>query len=211
MTPHGQPLRIAILASGEGTTLQAVLDACASGVLNARVVVVISNRRDSGALRRAEAAKINGVYLSSRTHSEPAALDQAMAGYLTEAKVDLVVLAGFLKKIGPCVLAAFGERMLNTHPALLPKFGGEGMYGRHIHEAVLAAGEKETGVTVHRVDGDYDRGAVVAQLKVPVQKGDTVDSLATRVQAAERLFLVETLQQFAVSHTVNSEIEQIKP
>jgi len=193
MPSKNQRLRIAVLASGEGTTLQTMLDAGKKDLMNGYVVTVISNNRDSGALRRAKSAAVPAVYLSSKTHSNPDALDQAMLDHLEAARADLVVLAGFMKKIGPRTLAAFGSRMLNTHPALLPKFGGKGMYGRRVHEAVLAAGETKTGVTIHRVDGDYDHGAVLAQTAVAVEAGDTPDTLAARVQAAERSLLVEVI------------------
>src|SRR5437763_1060469 len=144
-----QKLRIGVLASGEGTTLQAILDATAKRLLNADVVLVISNNHDCGALRRAKAASVAAVHLSAKTHPDADALDRAMLGHLEESKVDVAVLAGFMKKVGPRTLATFGERMLNTHPSLLPKYGGKGMYGHRVHEAVLAAGESETGVTVH--------------------------------------------------------------
>ncbi|NQV80010.1 MAG: phosphoribosylglycinamide formyltransferase, partial [Alphaproteobacteria bacterium] len=114
---------------------------------------------------------------------------------LTAAQVDLVVLAGYLKKIGPRVLQAFGGRIVNTHPALLPKFGGPGMYGIHVHAAVLAAGETMTGVTVHLVEEEYDRGPILAQAEVSVDPDDTPESLAARVQAREKTFLIETLRR----------------
>jgi phosphoribosylglycinamide formyltransferase-1 len=188
-------LRIGVLASGGGTTLQAILDACAQGHLHADVAVVISNNRGSGALARAQACSVRAVHLSSKTHPDADALDGAILGQLRDAQVDLVVLAGFMKKVGPRTLAAYSGRVLNTHPALLPKYGGKGMYGRRVYEAVLAAGETETGVTVHQVDAEYDHGLVVAQIAVPIEKDDNVDTLAARVQAVERSFLVETLQQ----------------
>jgi phosphoribosylglycinamide formyltransferase 1 len=191
-------LRIGVLASGEGTTLQAIVDASARRSLQAEVVVVVSNNRESGALRRAQAAAIPALHLSARTHPDPDDLDSAMLRCLQSAQADLVVLAGFMKKIGPKTLDAFRDRIFNTHPALLPKYSGKGMYGRYVYEAVLAGGESETGVTIHRVDGEYDHGAVVAQVRVPIQQGDTPDTLAARVQAAERSFLVETLQHFAL-------------
>ena len=121
--------------------------------------------------------------------------------------MDVAVLAGFMKKVGPRTLAAFGERMLNTQPSLLPKYGGKGMYGHRVHEAVLAAGESETGVTVHRVDGEYDHGVVLAQIRLPIHKDDTPHTLAARVQAAERTFLIETLHRVAEAHTPNRAIE----
>src|SRR5262245_59072220 len=133
-------MRLGVLASHEGTTLQAVLDAVADGRLSATVAVVISNNRESGALRRARAAGVAAVHLSSATHPDVQQLDQAILECLTVAECDLVLLAGYMKKLGPRVLGKFGGRILNTHPALLPKFGGKGMYGNRVHEAVLASG-----------------------------------------------------------------------
>src|SRR5262245_25381484 len=186
-----------ILASHEGTTLQAVLDAVAEGRLLGRVGVIISNNSDSGALRRAHASGISGVHLSSATHAHPDHLDRAIAETLTGAHVDVVLLAGYMKKLGRGVLEAYGGRILNTHPALLPKFGGTGMYGSRVHEAVLSSGDRETGVTVHLVDADYDSGPVLAQCRVPVLAGDSVTELAARVQARERQFIVEPLARIA--------------
>jgi phosphoribosylglycinamide formyltransferase 1 len=122
-------LRIGILASHEGTTLQAIIDACATGAIPGQVVAVISNNRDSGALQRARAAGIATHHLSSQTHGEPAALDAAICGTLVEHRVEIVVLAGYMKKLGAQTLADFKDRVVNTHPALLPKFGGKDMYG----------------------------------------------------------------------------------
>jgi phosphoribosylglycinamide formyltransferase-1 len=190
-------MRLAVIASHEGTTLQAVVDAVAEGRLPARVVAVISNNRESGALRRARAAGVPGIHLSSATHPDPEALDQAILDALTKAGADVVLLAGYMKKLGPRVLQEYGGRILNTHPALLPKFGGHGMYGNRVHEAVLAAGETETGASIHLVDAEYDMGPVVAQCRVPVMPGDSVADLAARVQARERQLVVETLARFA--------------
>jgi phosphoribosylglycinamide formyltransferase-1 len=186
--------RIGVVASGEGTTLQAVLDACGSGQLDAEVAIVISNNNGSGALAKAQTGRVKGVHLSSITHADPDQLDAAILGALREARVDLVLLAGYVKKIGPKTLAAYPGRILNTHPSLLPAYGGKGMYGRRVYESVLAVGEEYTGVTVHQVDGEYDHGAVVAQTRVPILKGDDVESLSARVREVERKFLVETLQ-----------------
>jgi phosphoribosylglycinamide formyltransferase 1 len=186
-------MNIAILASGEGTTLQAVLDACASGRLPARVAVVISNNGSSGALRRAQAAGIPLRHLSALTAGGAAAADQALRDVLAEFDTDWVLLAGYMKRLGPVTLAAFAGRIINTHPALLPAFGGQGMYGMHVHRAVLAAGCRETGATVHWVDGNYDSGAVIAQVRVAVAPQDSAESLAARVQAAERNLVIEVL------------------
>jgi phosphoribosylglycinamide formyltransferase 1 len=191
------PLRIGVLASHEGTTLQAILDACAAGEIAARVVVVISNNSDSGALRRARAAATQAVHLSSKTHPEPGALDAAMIAALAEQQTDVVMLAGYMKKLGPALLERYRGRILNTHPALLPKFGGHGMYGMRVHEAVLRAGETESGSSVHLVDAEYDTGRVLAQTQVQVEADDTPETLAQRVQAAERRLLVSVLGQIA--------------
>jgi phosphoribosylglycinamide formyltransferase-1 len=161
------------------------------------VALVISNNSGSGALRRAHAAGVEALHLSSATHPDPAALDAAVARALAAQAVDLVLLAGYMKKLGPVTLARFAGRILNTHPALLPRFGGQGLYGAHVHRAVLAAGERESGATIHLVDGDYDTGPPIAQIKVEVKPGDTPESLAERVQGAERTLLVRVLGEIA--------------
>lgn len=190
-------MRLAVLASHEGTTLQSILDACKAGTIPCRVVAIISNNRESRTLERARGADVPAHYLSSRTHPDPAALDAAICQVLVEAAAELVVLAGYMKRIGPHTLARFRGRMLNTHPALLPKFGGQGMYGLHVHRAVLAAGETMTGASVHLVTEEYDAGPVIARVEVPIQGGDTPESLAQRVQESERALLVETLGSIA--------------
>jgi phosphoribosylglycinamide formyltransferase-1 len=186
-------MRIAVLASGEGTTLQAVLDACASDRLPARVAVVISNNAAAGALRRARSAGVPTRHLSAATAGGPAAQDRDMSKTLVEFGTDLVLLAGYMKRLGPVTLADFAGRIINTHPALLPQFGGQGMYGLHVHRAVLAAGLTVSGASVHWVDEDYDTGAVIAQVRVAVEPDDSAQSLAARVQAAERELVIEVL------------------
>ena len=190
-------MNIGVLASHEGTTLQSMLDACAGGRIQARVTVVVSNNGDSGALRRALQAGVQAVHLSSKTHKDPSALDAAIRSALVVADVDVVFLAGYMKKLGPLVLKTFEGRILNTHPALLPRFGGPGMYGDRVFEAVLEAGEAESGVSIHLVDADYDSGSIVRQCRVPVFRGDSLDDLKGRIQAREKDFVVETLGQIA--------------
>jgi phosphoribosylglycinamide formyltransferase 1 len=190
-------MRVAALASHGGSILQAVVDASRAGDLDARVVLVISNNSASGALVRAERAGIPTLHLSSATHPDADALDAAMARALTEARVDLVLLAGYMKKLGPRVLSAFHDRILNTHPSLLPKYGGKGFFGRRVHEAVLASGDRESGASVHTVTEDYDAGPVIAQTRVPVYPNDRVEDLEARVKAAERELLVTTLQRLS--------------
>jgi phosphoribosylglycinamide formyltransferase-1 len=190
-------MNIGVLASHEGSTLQAVLDGCADGRIAARVSVVVSNNSASGALRRARRAGVRAVHLSSQTHPDPAELDAAIREALIAAGVDLVFLAGYMKKLGPQTLRAFEGRILNTHPALLPKFGGPGMYGEKVFEATIAAGETESGVSIHQVTAEYDAGSVVRQCRVPVFPDDSIDTLKARVQERERQFVVETFEQIA--------------
>jgi phosphoribosylglycinamide formyltransferase-1 len=173
--------------------LQAIIDGCATGALMAKVVTVISNNRDSGALQRARVAGIATHHLSSLTHSEAQALDAAICQALVQHDVDIVVLAGYMKKLDSHTLGQFHGRVLNTHPALLPKFGGKGMYGLQVHQAVLAAGETTSGASVHLVDAEYDAGPVIAQCEVPIAEGDTPETLAGRVQEHERALLIDVL------------------
>jgi phosphoribosylglycinamide formyltransferase-1 len=190
-------MNIAVLSSHAGTTLQAVLDGCRDGRIAARVSVVISNNSGSGALARAHAAGVPTAHLSSQTHPDPDALDAAIAQALLDHEADVVFLAGYMKRLGPKTLATFRGRLFNTHPALLPAFGGQGMYGSRVHEAVLASGARESGPSFHLVEAEYDTGRVIAQARVPVEAGDTVETLAARVQARERELVVETLHRIA--------------
>lgn len=195
-------MNIGFLASHGGSNMQAIIDACKAGELNAAAAVVISNNSDSRALERAKTEGIPNYYLSGKTHPDPDDLDRAIMDTLILHKVDVVALAGYMKKLGPKTLAHFRGRILNIHPALLPKFGGKGMYGIHVHEAVLAAGEKESGVTVHLVDEEYDRGPILAQVRVPVMPGDTPEALAERVLAQEHILYSATLQRIATGEII---------
>jgi phosphoribosylglycinamide formyltransferase-1 len=190
-------MRIAVLASHEGSVLQAVLDACTNERIRARVCLVISNNSNAGALRRAQDAHIATAHLSATTHPDAAALDNAITTQLVRANVDLVLLAGYMKRLGPLTLARFKGRIINTHPALLPKFGGAGFFGRRVHEAVLAAGESVSGATVHWVEGDYDTGPIIAQAAVAVAAGESPASLEAKVKIAERDLLIDTLARLA--------------
>ena len=180
--------------------MRAVVDACGTGTIRALPAVVISNNRSAQVLRRAESANIPGYCLNGDTHPESEELDRAILELLRRHEVDLVVLTGYLKRVGPETLAAYGGRTINIHPSLLPRHGGQGMYGLRVHEAVLAAGDRFTGVTVHYVTADYDQGAVLAQRTVPVKPGDTPESLAERVLVVEHELLVETVGSLALEH-----------
>lgn len=188
-------MKLAFFASHRGTNMQAVLDACKSGELAAEPCVVISNNSEAEALLRAARDHIPHYHLSAKTHPQPGELDAAILTVLQQHDAELVVLAGYMRKLGPQTLGYFQGRIINIHPGLLPKYGGPGMYGTHVHEAVLAAGEKETGVTIHLVDEEYDHGAILAQCRIPVLADDTALTLAERVLTQEHIFLVETLKQ----------------
>jgi phosphoribosylglycinamide formyltransferase-1 len=195
-------LALGIVGSHTGTNMQAIVDACSAGRLDAQVAVVVSNNGKSGVAERAARHGLPFVHISSVTHPDPDLGDRALADALSERGAELVVLAGYMKKLGPATLERFRRRIINTHPALLPKYGGHGMYGDHVHRAVLDAGETETGVSVHFVDGDYDTGPVIAQARVPVLPGDTVETLSERVKARERNLLVETIAQLIAERTL---------
>ncbi len=193
----GSRLRLGVLASGGGTNLQAILDRIQDGFLDAEVGVVISNNSQAGALERARAREVPALHISSRQFPDSADLDAEMLRTLRGHGVGLVALAGYMKRLGPRVLGAYPDRILNIHPALLPAFGGQGMYGMRVHEAVVAAGVKLTGVTVHFVDEVYDHGPIIAQRAVPVEDEDTPESLFERVLKVEHSLYPEVLQGFA--------------
>lgn len=188
MTERKEPVRVAVLVSGGGTNLQALLDALHDSPI-ARIARVISSRPDAGALERARRAGVPTTVL--RDAGDPAEVLSALAG------AQLVVLAGYLKLVHASVVARFRGRIINIHPALLPDFGGAGMYGRRVHEAVLASGAKESGATVHFVDEEFDRGAIIAQEKVRIESGDTPDTLAARVLEAEHRLLPRVVLELA--------------
>lgn len=187
--------RIAFLASHNGTNMRAIVTAMRGGGLKAEPAVLISNNRACGAIAWAEENGVAWAHISAKVTGSDAAADAAIADTLKKHGADLVVLAGYMRKLGPATLTAYHRRILNVHPALLPKFGGQGMYGAHVHEAVLKAGERESGATIHIVDDEYDHGAVVAQAPVPVEAADTAATLAARVQAREQTLYPETLRR----------------
>lgn len=188
---------IGVLVSGRGTNLQALLDACASGALDARVVFVASNRDNVPALIRAERAGVPHAAFTIAEHGTRAAAQGAIADALASAGARLVVLAGFDHILDPAFFVKLaGVPVINIHPALLPFFGGKGMHGDRVHAAVLAAKAKESGVTVHRVHPDtVDLGEVIVQRRVPVEEGDDVPALSARVLAVEHEAIVEAVRR----------------
>jgi len=185
-------MRVAVAVSGRGSNLEALLRALGPDG-PAQVVLVLSNRADAAALERARA---HGV--AAEVLPDPA--DGAdWLTRLARQRVELLVLAGYLKLVPAAVIARYRDRILNVHPALLPRFGGRGMYGRHVHEAVLASGARESGATVHLVDEVYDRGRILAQGRVPVLQADTPETLAARVLAVEHRLLPAVVRAAAAA------------
>lgn len=194
---EGRPMSIAVLASGSGTNFQALLDRFRSGGdESARVVRLVASRPGAGALERARAAGVPTRVLGppDRPREEQA---KELLAVLEEAGTALIVLAGYLRMVPAAVVRAYRGRIVNIHPALLPAFGGQGMYGRRVHEAVIEAGVRVSGVTVHFVDEVYDRGAIIAQWPVPVLQGDDAASLAGRVLEVEHRVLPDVVSALA--------------
>ena len=187
--------KLGILVSGRGSNMSAIIDACEQGRISASVEIVLSNNADAKALSIAKERRINTIYISSQTHRDPEQLDVVMRDTLLRYNIDLIVLAGFMKKIGPKVLSEFEGKILNIHPSLLPKYGGQGFYGMNIHRAVLDAGDKESGATIHLVCGDYDDGKILAQKSVILDEEDTPESLAKKILKIEHALYVKTIQE----------------
>jgi len=187
---------IAIFSSGEGTLLQAVIDAYTDGHLNMQPTIVISNNGRSKALIRASKAGLTAWHLCADHYfGSEEILDEVTAQLLDGFNIELVLLLGYMKKIGPAMLLQFPDQILNIHPALLPKHGGEGMYDMLVHQAVIKAGDTETGITIHVVDQEYDNGRIINQIKIPVGSEDTPEILRHKVRELESSFLIETLQE----------------
>jgi len=190
-------LRLAVLISGGGTTMANLADRIAAGRLDARVEIVVSSRAGVPGIERATERGIEAVVLARKAYLKADggfdcdAFTAALLDLLDPRGIDLVVLAGFMSRLAPAIFDR--HAVVNVHPALLPRYGGAGMFGHHVHEAVLAAGDRESGCSVHFVDPEYDHGPIIAQRSVPVLDGDTPETLAERVQQAERELYPEVI------------------
>jgi phosphoribosylglycinamide formyltransferase-1 len=190
-------LNLVVLASGGGTNLQSIIDNIQAGKLNAQIKAIISNNSKAFCLERARKHNIPAIHLSHKMFDTKEQFDQKLISTLKENEADLVILAGYMKILSPTVVRAYRNKILNIHPGLLPHFGGKGMYGIHVHEAVLKSGMKISGVTVHLVDEIYDHGPIIMQRCVPVEDNDTPESLAERVLKVEHQLYSEAIQLFA--------------
>lgn len=195
-----QPLKIGFLASRNGSSLRAVVEAIGAGDLNARALLAVSNNKGAAALDFAQKQGIPTQVIA--TQADPQAADARLAEAMAAAGVELIVLSGYLRRLGPVTLGRYRNRILNIHPGPIPAFGGEGMYGRRVHEAVIAAGVPESGITIHLVDEEYDHGPVLGRWAVPLEPGETADSLEAKVTALEPKLFVETLKRIAAGELV---------
>ncbi|MGI9174921.1 MAG: phosphoribosylglycinamide formyltransferase [Rhodothermales bacterium] len=190
-------MRLAVFASGSGSNFEAIARAIEEDALPARLALCLSNRPDAGVFERAARFGVPTETLRLADFAQEANYTAALLGLLLRYDVTFIALAGYLRRIPPEVVHAFSERIVNIHPALLPAFGGHGMYGRRVHEAALDYGVRWSGATVHLVDNDYDTGPIVLQEPVPVHPDDTPEALAARVLEAEHLLYPEALRLFA--------------
>jgi len=191
----GRPFRVAVLLSGEGTSLENLFEQIEAGTVPAEVAVVVSSKPGAGGLARAERRGVPAHAVARKQHPDVDEFNDRIHEILNAHEIDLVLLLGFLSPVQG--RGKYDGRMLNVHPALIPAFSGQGFYGRRVHEAVLARGCKVSGATVHICDDQYDHGPIVLQEAVPVREDDDADSLAERVQAAERRLVPEAVRLFA--------------
>lgn len=190
--------KIGILASTKGTDLQAIIDEMKAGKMpGIEIAIVISNKEDAYALERARQADIPTLFISPRGKKR-AEYDREVAAELKKHKVDLVVLIGYMRILSTEFIRLFPRRIINVHPALMPKFSGPGYFGANVHEAVLKAGEKESGCTIHFVDEGVDTGEIILQKKVTIEQTDTAETLKEKVQALEKKWYPEVIRRFAL-------------
>ena len=190
-------LHLAVFISGSGSNLQALIDACASPDFPAHIDVVVSNRPDAYGLKRAAKAGIPAITIDHKSYDSREAFEEALGEAIRRYPIDLICLAGFMRILTPEFIKNWEGKILNTHPSLLPKFGGEGMYGMHVHKAVLDAGETQSGATIHKDIAEVDKGPIIVQKTVAVAPDDTPESLAERVIEQEHIAYPEAVAKLA--------------
>ena len=191
--------KIGVLASGGGSNFKAIIDRIGEGDLEAQCKFLITNNGTCDAVSHAEEYGIPVYHISGKTHPDVKEYEAAMMDVLNKYDVDLLILAGYMKALPLCMVRRMPDRILNIHPSLLPKYGGKGFWGIHVHEAVIAAHEKESGPTVHLVSEEIDQGRILAQVKVPVLEGDTPEVLAARVLEQEHDLYWKTIRDYAAT------------
>lgn len=200
--------RVAVLVSGGGSNMQSIIDSTKNGMLKglARVTLVISNNPNAYALKRAEKEKIKAVCIERKNYADEFSFNDEILKQLKDNKTDIICLAGYMKMVGKSIIEEYPHRVLNIHPALLPKFGGKGMYGHHVHEAVVKAKEKKSGATVHYADENYDTGTVIIQREVDVFDADTPQDVAKKVLEIEHIIYPEAVKK--VIEKINKEVQE---
>ena len=189
--------KIGVMASGGGSNFKAIIDRIGEGDLEAQCKFLITNNGGCGAVAHAESYGIPVFHISGKTHPDAAAYEAAMLEVIDRYNIDLLILAGYMKALPVSMIKRLPERIMNIHPSLLPKYGGKGFWGIHVHEAVIAAHEKESGPTVHLVSEEIDKGSILAQTRVPVEEGDTPETLAARVLVQEHELYWRTIRDYA--------------
>ena len=188
--------KIAVLVSGSGSNLQALIDALEKKELtDAEIAIVIASKSDAFALKRAEVSRIKNIFLNPSDFKTSLDFDQKLIEVIKEHNADLIVLAGFLRILSTDFIKAFKNKIINIHPSLLPAFGGKGMYGKKVHEAVINSKVKESGCTTHFVTDEVDTGQIILQKKVPVNETDTVESLSSKILNEEHTLLIESIKK----------------
>ena len=200
--------QIAVLASGNGSNLQAIINAIKNNTLkNTELVIVISNKPNAYALQRAEVEGINNIFINPTGFKTATDFDKKIIAVLRDYNVDLIILAGYTRILSSELINTFNNKIINIHPSLLPMFGGVGMYGKKVHEAVLNSKVKETGCTVHFVTQEVDAGPIIVQKKIPVFANDTVETLSQRVLAEEHNLLIEGINLVLSRDLTTNKIE----
>ena len=194
--------KLGFLASHEGTNVQSIIDGCKSNIIRAIPSVIISNNSQSGVLQRAKKANIPNYHVSAKQFNNECELDATILKILQTHNVNLVILAGYMKKLGDQVLDTYKGNILNIHPSILPKFGGKGMYGDSVHQAVLNSGDKKTGVSIHLVTKDYDEGPIIAHTEITLTADETIESLKKKVQKKEHQLYIETLRKITFGELI---------
>ena len=190
-----KPYKLAALVSGRGTNLQAIIDSIERKELDAHLSIVISNIKDAPAMIRAEKYGVETIFIDPASYPNRKSYDQALIDKLKVAAIDLICLAGYMRILGEEFILNFSRKIINIHPSLLPKFGGKGMFGENVHQSVIESGEKESGITIHYVNNNYDEGGVILQEKCSVSEDETIESLSEKIQKLEHEFFPKTIEK----------------
>ena len=189
-------IKIGILSSHNGSGYKTIQNACNNGILNARVVLVVSNNSEAKVLKEAAKNDVPNFIINQKLFANEN-LDEKITNLMLEFECDYIFLSGYMKKIEKNLIKKFENKIINSHPALLPNFGGKGMYGRYVHEAVINSKEKNSGVTIHFVNENYDEGEYILQKSLPLNKNETVDSLEEKIKNLEAITIIEAFQKIS--------------